>query len=1106
VGFLSNWFRKDAAHDDVAARSKREMRHRCRVEKLQDRRPMAADIHIGAVYYEDTTDGLDTTGDVIDISWTGGPAGAELTRLVIDMDKNGNGILDPGETFFDTAGPNFGVAQFGNSDLQLLANGFTINSATTLTGLSAQWDGATSIVLTFSGFNAGEHLLIMVDVDEQGFFGNASALVEGNEFQFTKMEATFAAPHYKNVTGNGVFMDDYVDSLADRVGLPRDDFNAPPALPVPLRTAGAFFSMIPEPLGSIRGNVHADYDGDCLVDPGEPLLQGVTIELLDAQGNVLRTTLTDVNGNYEFLDLDQGTYGVREVQPAQYFNGGTLPGTINGVVVGTTTTPNVITGIQLAAGAQGVEYNFCEKFGSISGRVHAEHDGDLVYEAGEVLVAGTTMELLNANGVVIATTTTDANGEYLFDRLLIGTYSVREQQPALYFDSGDKVGQVGGVTTGTNGSNDRIDGIALVADRFGVRYDFVERYGSISGFVLSDKNGDCIQNNGETGIAGVRMELLNAQGTIVAVTFTDANGNYKFDQLTRGTYTVREIQPTGYFDSGDHIGTINGVLTGTRSANDVLGEIALLAGPNGINYNFCENPPAQLSGVVFQDGTTLVVAAGPADFPANIYDGRLTSDDTRLAGVTLRLSRPDGQPIFDVNGNRVQFAVTDSLGRYSFVGLPKGTYIVTEAQPAGYQDWIDTPGTTGGSRVAPDTLAGISLNWGEHSQQNNFSEVLATPPPFIVYNPPDPPPPFNPNPQAPPPAAPPLLNPLIVQPPPAPDYYDNGIVGYTWHLSVVNGGRPRTSRLTQSQLVAREREIAELEMERPDWGAEAVKQGRFILRTGDEDQAVDRELVFGVERGTPVVGDFNGDGNTDVGVYRFGTWYVDLNGNGQWDEQDLWAKLGRRDDLPVTGDWDGDGKHDIAIFGRAWPGDPRHIRTEPGLPSAENAQYGLAKNVPPQAEEATMGIRSMQLTSAGKMRSDLIDHVFLYGWGGDVPISGDWTHEGQEMIGIFRDGNWKLDLTGDGKYTDEDRAFTMGEQGDKPVIGDFNGDTIVDLGVYRDGLWHIDTNNDGVLDARDRAFTFGESGDKPVVGDWDGDGVDDPGLYRDGPKDSRDSQ
>ena len=1103
MGFLSKWLRGDEAHSQPGAAARANLKRRCRIEKLQDRRPMAADIHIGAVYYEDTTDGEDQTPDTIEIRWSGGPAGAELKSLTIDMDKNGNGILDPGETFFDTAGTNFGVGQFGNSDLQLIGNGFSILSANTLSGISGQWDGATSIVLTFNGFTNDKTLLIKVDVDEAGFFGSASAIVEGDEFQYSKMSASFSAPHYKDTSGTAVFLDAYSNAAADQVGLPRDDYNVPPGLPVPVRTAGAFINLQPEPYAAIRGNVHVDYNGDCLVDPGEPLLQGVTIQLLDAGGNVIATTLTDVNGNYEFLDLNAGTYSVREIQPAQYFSHAALAGTINGTKVGTGGTNDLITGIQLTAGAQAIDYNFCEGIGQISGRVHAENDGNGVYDPTDKLLQGVTIELLDSTGNVIGTTTTDANGEYLFDKLTIGTYSVRELQPTLYFDSVDKIGTVGGVTSGSITVNDRIDNIQLVAASKGIRYDFVEKYGSISGFVLADKNGDCIKQDDEIGIAGVRMDLLDTAGNIVATTYTDANGNYKFEGLTRGTYTVHEYQPKGYFDSGDHIGFINGVQTGYRAANDIIAGIDLLSAPDGIKYDFCENPPASLGGVVFQDGPTIVIADSTttiSDVVANISsirDGKLTSDDIRLPGVTLRLFRADGQPIFDVDGKLVEYTTTGADGSYLFTGLRAGEYYVAEVQPGGYYDSIDTPGTTGGFTINPDTIAKINLGWGQFSQQNNFSEVLVTNVPFrvTVDNPPPPPTVLPPG-ATPPPVAP---NPANVNytSPQSPDYYDSGVVGYTWHLSVVNGGKPRTSRLTQSQMVASTREIEEIDAARPDWKTQTVKQGLFKLRTGEDDQPSVREIVFGVEKGIPVTGDFNGDGNTDVGVFKDGSWYVDLNGNGEWDAGDMWAKLGRRDDLPITGDWDGDGKVDIAIFGKAWPGDPRHIAFDPGLPSDENAKHEKVKNLPPLAGEATMGVRAMQVTSTGTVRSDLIDHVFLYGWGGDQPIAGDWTGEGQEMIGIFRNGAWKLDLTGDGKYTDEDRAFQMGQAGDKPVVGDFDGDTIADVGIYRDGLWHIDTNHDGVLDARDRAFSFGDANDKPVVGDWDGDGIDDPGLYRD---------
>src|SRR5262249_37281469 len=155
--------------------------------------------------------------------------------------------------------------------------------------------------------------------------------------------------------------------------------------------------------------------------------------------------------------------------------------------------------------------------------------------------------------------------------------------------------------------------------------------------------------------------------------------------------------------------------------------------------------------------------------------------------------------------------------------------------------------------------------------------------------------------------------------------------------------------------------------------------------------------------------DFDGDGRWEVGVFKDGQWLIDLNGNGVWDTGDLWARLGSKGDLPVTGDWDGDGKTDIGVYGPAWPRDPQAIRHEPGLPEAHNESVGKPKNIPRSREQNAFGKRTMKLTSAGKSREDLIDHVFLYGTPGDRPVVGDWNGDGIHTIAVFRDGRWHRD-------------------------------------------------------------------------------------------------
>ena len=87
---------------------------------------------------------------------------------------------------------------------------------------------------------------------------------------------------------------------------------------------------------------------------------------------------------------------------------------------------------------------------------------------------------------------------------------------------------------------------------------------------------------------------------------------------------------------------------------------------------------------------------------------------------------------------------------------------------------------------------------------------------------------------------------------------------------------------------------------------------------------------------SPVTGDFNGDGVTDIGVFIDGHGSSISTATASGTKATCGPSSAAQDDLPVTGDWDGDGKTDIGIYGPAWPRDPRAIAREPGLPDADN--------------------------------------------------------------------------------------------------------------------------------------------------------------------------
>ncbi|MEM8678468.1 MAG: SdrD B-like domain-containing protein, partial [Planctomycetota bacterium] len=616
-------------------------------------------------------------------------------------------------------------------------------------------------------------------------------------------------------------------------------------------------------------------------------------------------------------------------------------------------------------------------------------------------------------------------------------------------------------------------------------------------------------------LGGVEIQLWDADGQLIASTTTNADGFYQFAGVPPGTYTVRQIQPQGYFVGGQSAGSAGG---NTDVANRISGVI-VGSGQAVTDNDFCEVPPVEISGYVFQDGEAVVLAEGE-ELPTRLADirpGVRDAGDTPLAGVTLELRNGvTGTPIGaetalpGVYAGGAIVAETDALGFYRFTGLAPGSYAVYQIQPAALVDGVDTPGTSSGvvfnpgephNQVVLQSLATSPMNDaivriiappGTISQENNFSEVAVVRQLIPIKPPVVPEIPLTPStapavlPDLPAPA---LTPPLSIYRFTPVGNISVGLRFHTWHLSVIDAGFPRGRGLAvketpQIWLASGERD--HLEGERLQ-----DRQWQFPAESSDQDE---RTVWFGIHGAEPIQGDFNGYGFDEIGVYCRGYWFIDINGNGEWDREDLWAKLGTERDVPVTGDWDGDGKDDIGVFGRAWPGDHHAIAKEVGLPDNENPPTEQPKNVPPQPEDATSGHRVMQRTAEGEPRADLIDHVFRFGAPGDYPVVGDWNGDGISSIGVFQQGEWHLDIDGDGRWSKRDRSFTFGQAGDRPIVGDFNGDGIDDLAVLRDGVVYLDANGDHAWTDHDQQVRL-QPGETPVAGDWDGDGADEIATY-----------
>jgi len=243
--------------------------------------------------------------------------------------------------------------------------------------------------------------------------------------------------------------------------------------------------------------------------------------------------------------------------------------------------------------------------------------------------------------------------------------------------------------------------------------------------------------------------------------------------------------------------------------------------------------------------------------------------------------------------------------------------------------------------------------------------------------------------------------------------------------------------------------------------------GQWFLRTSNSGAALTGVVTFGGQPGDlPVTGDFNGDGRTDIGIYRNGTFLLatikttfpcfacpaTLTA-----EQFATIPFGQPGDLPIAGDWDGDTIDDLGVF---HPDDVgtfilrvKHLTFTQACPTC--ARVPVITFV---AESHSFGTR------------------------GDLPVTGDWDNDRFDTYGVFHPATATFLFTND--LVEANLIIpTFGTTTDRPVSGDWLGHFGDSIGVFRPGsaTWFLASH---LGSSADISFTFGSSGDLPVSGHW----------------------
>ena len=462
---------------------------------------------------------------------------------------------------------------------------------------------------------------------------------------------------------------------------------------------------------SLAGRVFCDSDDDSQ-DNGEAGVADVTVELLDASGAVIGTTQTDDEGNYEFTGLDAGDYAVR------------FPTSVDGKVLvdanvgddATDSDADQTTGetgpISLGIGERsedndaGIE----DPAGSaIKGRYFCdENDND--QDDAEPGIVGAVVELLDASGAVIGTTTTDDEGNYEFTGLAAGDYGVRfaadvdgktfvvpnvgdDSTDSDAVENDDGTATITGITLGINETSEDND---AGAEDPGTA--------SIGDTVWLDTDGNGLLNGSEAGVDGVEVKLIDATtGNVIDTDVTENGGQYLFENLDAGDYQVMFGTTGGLTyttQSADPADAVNN--DSDAGADGMTGTISLDIGEaeRDVDAGLVDPGTGSISGRYFCDEN----------------NNDVDDDEPGIEGVLVEL--------LDDAGNVVDDTTTGEDGSYSFTGLVAGDYKVrVAADPTGktFVDANDPDGNgddTNDSDVAENddgtaTTGTISVGVGE---------------------------------------------------------------------------------------------------------------------------------------------------------------------------------------------------------------------------------------------------------------------------------------------------------------------------------------------------------------------------------------------------------
>ena len=332
--------------------------------------------------------------------------------------------------------------------------------------------------------------------------------------------------------------------------------------------------------------------------------------------------------------------------------------------------------------------------GTISGTIYNDKDATWFNDSPtfDSPFEGVTVRLLDADGNPVKdasgadiTAKTDADGNYTFTRLPMGSYKVEVVAGDAKVDGTDVNLSDYKQTYGYGSSTKRseagkgklvtptaIDLTTAAPNATKVDFAFVKP-ASVGNFVWFDANKNGLQDADEAGVPRVTVTLtdgagnpvIDLDGNPVKPVTTDANGKYEFTNLMPNVdrivanageenYKIVFTVPAGYSATKSYAAA-----DGEKDSNGADSSVTLAQGQNDETVDFGLVADGTIGDTLFWD-----VDNNGGSAPSGA--------DKPLAGVTVTLTYTTPAGV-----QKTLTTVTDADGHYSFKDLAPGDYVVT---------------------------------------------------------------------------------------------------------------------------------------------------------------------------------------------------------------------------------------------------------------------------------------------------------------------------------------------------------------------------------------------------------------------------------------------